>query len=277
MSGPGRRPAPPLVTLTTDFGLEGHHAGVLKGVILALCPRARIVDLTHRIPPGDVELAAWTLLWALPSFPPGATHLVVVDPGVGTRRRALAADGGGHRFTGPDNGVLALALARTGAAAVALPTPGPGEASATFHGRDVFAPAAARLALGVPLDRLGTPARRWARLAVENPRRAGPGAAAGRVVAVDRWGNLVTDLTVADLSRWGIGPEVEVRVGHRRVAGLRRTYADAGPGEPVALVNSSGHLEIAVNSGRADAALGAGRGSAVRVRHRPRGPGRAKP
>jgi len=267
-----RRARPPVVTLTTDFGLAGHHAGVLRGVILAACPGAQVADLTHGIPAGDVEAAAWALRWSWRHFPAGTVHCVVVDPGVGSPRRALAARAGGHAFVGPDNGVLSLALGDAGrlAGAVAIAPPPSPRISWTFHGRDLFAPAAARLAAGTPLARLGRRVTDWARLPHRPVRRDGPGALEGEIVAVDRWGNLAANITEEDLRTAGLGDGVEVRVGRRTILGLRRYYAEARPGEPVVLLNSDGHLEIAVNLGRADALLGARRGTAVRVSARPR-------
>jgi S-adenosylmethionine hydrolase len=258
-----------VVTLLTDFGLDGHHAGVLHGVILGVNPAARVVDLSHGVPPGDLAHAAWSLLWSRRFFPPGTVHVAVVDPGVGTPRRAVAASAGGQLFVGPDNGVLSFALADAGdARAVSLPvSAGPG-ISATFHGRDVFAPAAARLSLGTPLARLGPPLADVVRLPRPIAARRPDGAVAGEIVAVDRWGNLVTSVTADDLRRAGMGPGSVVRVGRRVIRGLRRCYGEVAPGEAAALVNSNGHLEIAVNRGRADERFAAGRGTAAVVSRR---------
>lgn len=255
-----------VVALLTDFGAEGHHAGVLHGVVLGVNPGARVVDLCHGLPAGDVTLGAWTLRWSAGSFPSGTVFCAIVDPGVGTARRALAAAAGGRLFVGPDNGLLSLSLQDAGdARVVTLPTGAPSALSATFHGRDLFAPAAARLSLGVPLARMGRPIDDWVRLAEPVVRQLGAGRLEGEVIAVDRWGNLVTSLTAADLAREAAGSRGAVRVGRRKVQGLRRTYADAPPGAAVALINSNGHLEIAVNGCRADETLGARRGTTVRV------------
>jgi S-adenosylmethionine hydrolase len=265
---PRRRAEPAPVALLTDFGLAGHHAGVLRGVLLGLAPRVPIIDVTHGVPPGDVALGAWTLRWGWRWFPPGTVFLAVVDPGVGTARRALAAAAGGRFFVGPDNGLLGYALADAGDArvvALRLPRAGSG-VSATFHGRDVFAPAASRLALGDPLEHLGAPTIDWLRLPEPRVRRVGPGCLEGEVIAVDHWGNLVTSLTAPELARAGIGGAAEVRIGRRVLRGIGRTYADAKAGGAVALLNSNGHLEIAMNGARADEALKAGRGTVVRVR-----------
>lgn len=264
---PRRSASAPVVTLLTDFGHSGHHAGVLKGVVLAANPRARPIDLCHGIPAGDVVLGAWTLRWSWSWFPAATVHCAVVDPGVGTRRRALAAAAGGHFFVGPDNGLLSYALGDARDAAVVSLEPPRDRSllSSTFHGRDLFAPAAARLSLGEPLDSLGQRIGDWVRLPEPAVSRVRPGRIAGEVVAVDHWGNLVTNLTAADLAREQIGAQGTVRLGRRVVRGIRRTYADVRPGAVVALLNSNGHLEIGVNGGRADALAGAGRGAPVLV------------
>jgi len=257
----------PVVALLSDFGDTGHHAGVLKGVILGVNPRARPVDLCNGIPGGDILLGAWTLRWSWRWFPTGTVHLAVVDPEVGTGRRALAAAAGGRFFVGPDNGLLSYALRDAGDAVVvslALPRRR-SRLSATFHGRDLFAPAAARLSRGEPLEALGGRIRDWVRLEEPPVRRSGPGRIAGEVVAVDHWGNLVTSLSLVDLGREKIGMRASVQLGRRVIRGIRRTYAEVPPGSALALINSNGHLEIAVNGGRADAIAGARRGARVIV------------
>lgn len=256
-----------VVALLTDFGCAGHHAGVLRGVVLGINPKARLVDLCHGIAPGDIALGAWTLRWGWRHFPPGTVHLAVVDPGVGTRRRALAAAVGGQFLVGPDNGLLSLALLDGGSpVVVSLPLPAAASGlSSTFHGRDLFAPAAARLSRGEPLARLGNRIADWVQLPAPPAQCTSPGRLEGVVIAADRWGNLVTSVTAADLAHGGIGADATVRAGRRVIRGIRRTYADVPAGAPVALINSSGHLEIAVNGGSAAAGLGAPRGSRIRV------------
>lgn len=257
-----------VVALLTDFGCVGHHAGVLRGCVLAVNPRARVVDLSNGIPAGDVALGAWTLRWSWRHFPPGTVHLAVVDPGVGTPRRALAAAAGGQFFVGPDNGLLSYALRDAGAArVVALRTANAANRlSSTFHGRDLFAPAAAGISRGEPLSRLGERIADWTCLPEPSARVTGPGRLEGEVIAIDHWGNLVTSLTSRELALAGIGPGASLRVGRQVIRGLHRTYADAQPGALVALLNSNGHLEIAVNGDRAAAVLGARRGAIIRIR-----------
>jgi S-adenosylmethionine hydrolase len=264
---PGRSADARVVALLTDFGCAGHHAGVMRGVVLGLAPEARLVDLSNGVPAGDIAHGAWTLLWSWQHFPAGTVHLAVVDPGVGTPRRALAAAAGGQFFVGPDNGLLSHALRDAGGATVVrLPLPAvAGGTSPTFHGRDLFAPAAARLSLGEPLARLGAPVTDWVRLPEPVVRRTGPRRLQGQVIAVDHWGNLVTSVTERDLAQAGIGAGATVRVGRRAIRGLSRTYADAQPGTPVALINSNGHLEVAVNGGRAEALFSSAPGGIIRI------------
>lgn len=252
-----------IITLVTDFGTADSYVAEVKGRLLSLAPDATLVDITHAIEPGDIAAGAWVLGRAWPVFPRGTVHLAVVDPGVGTARRALAVAAGGHWFTGPDNGVLDSAVRAQDAQAVALPLPG--GASATFHGRDVFAPTAAALARGRALAELGSPAPDPVRLAVPDPRREGR-TIVGQVVYVDRFGTLVTNIPGARLD-----PAGTVRVGPHDLA-LRTTFGAVAAGEPLALIGSGGMLEIAVRDGRADAVLGLSRGAEVRAAARKRGP-----
>lgn len=278
--------APSIITLTSDFGLSDPYVAAMKGVILSIDPAVTIVDVTHDIRPQQVEEAVFLLEAAAPYFPEGTVHVVVVDPGVGTERRALAVASPAGYFVGPDNGVLAVALPETARVAgeVALPDGmravaieperlGRGEISMTFHGRDVFAPAAAHLALGVRVETLGEPVRSLVSLPPFRAKRDAGGALAGRVVHVDRFGNLVTDVRASDLARGA----VSVEIAGRRIDGLSATYG-AEKGRLVALIDSSGYLEIAVTQGSAADMLEAHIGTAVGVRDgRVRGQGRPVP
>jgi S-adenosylmethionine hydrolase len=257
----------PIITLTTDFGLRDPFVGIMKGVILSICPSANLVDLTHEIAPEDVLGACLALEAALPFFPDGTVHLVVVDPGVGSARRPLALRAGGCYLVGPDNGALTPALrgGRWAAVALAAREYGLAEVSRTFHGRDVFAPAAAYLAAGVPLERLGPAVPDPVLLAIPESRLEG-GALVGEVLDVDRFGNLLTSIDAARLAEVpGAGPAT-VEVAGRPVGGLVEAYAEGPADRPAAIVGSTGRLEIFVRSGSARLALGAGRGAAVRVR-----------
>ncbi len=258
-----------LITLTTDFGSAGYHVGVMKGVILSRNPDATLVDLCHGVPPGDIQWGAWTLLWNWRYFPPGTVHVAVVDPGVGTERKALAAAAGGHFFVGPDNGLMGPVLADAGlseAVFIDLPAADKGAVSSTFHGRDIFAPTAARISLGTALAEIGPPSDQVVALALPAAEVKGPGVLAGEVVAVDPFGNLVTSITGGNLAEAGASTGARIDVGGRMAAVLGERYADGAAGKAVGLVNSSGHLEIAVNGGRADTLLGAGKGTSVSVR-----------
>jgi S-adenosylmethionine hydrolase len=261
-----------IITLTTDFGLRDPFAGIMKGVILGICPEARLVDLTHDIPAHDVLAGALALESAVSYFPVGTVHLAVVDPGVGSARRALAVASLGHLFVGPDNGLLTFALVPGAWEAVALEArqfrlP---SVSQTFHGRDVFAPAAAHLASGVSLDALGPRITDPVRLALPECRAEGADVI-GEVIGADRFGNLLTSITAAAVQRLDPGREVDVTVGDRPVGGLARSYADGRPEAPAAILGSQGRVEIFVRNGSAASVLGAGRGTPVRVRRAPSG------
>ena len=251
----------PLVTLLTDFGSSDSYVGEVKGRLLSLVPAATLVDLSHDIAPGDVAAASYVLGRAWREFPAGTVHLAVVDPGVGTTRRALAVDAAGHRFVAPDNGLLSEVFAAAHAEVVSLAVPG--GASRTFHGRDVFAPAAARLALGAALADLGSPVRDLVHLPPRRPHTEGADTV-GQVVHVDRFGTLVTNLP-----REHVAPDGRVRAAGHDLP-LRATFADVAQGEPVAFVGSGGTLEIAVRDGRADVVLGLSRGTEVRATARRR-------
>jgi hypothetical protein len=250
----------PIVTLSTDFGTRDGYVGAVKGAILARCPDARLVDLAHDIAPGDVAHAAFCLGESAPYFPPGAIHLVVVDPGVGSARRGLACAIGAHVFVAPDNGVLSRVLARgdpVRAFSLERPEHWRADPSPVFHGRDVFGPVAGALAAGAPIASFGpeVPSGELARAPWPEPRRE-RGAWIGAVVHVDRFGNLATSIPLDPAAQGA------AEVGGRRIA-LARTYADVARGALVALRGSSGLLELAVNGGSAADALGASRGAVV--------------
>ncbi len=260
--------AAPVIALLTDFGLQDTYVGVMKGVILGIAPHVQVIDLTHEIPPQDVRAGAYNLLVSYRYFPAGSLFCCVVDPGVGSERRAVAVRAGAYTFVAPDNGLLtpvletepvemAVVMENT---AYHLPN-----VSATFHGRDIFAPVTAHLARGVPPEALGPPLapEELVRLPWPQPRRIPDGWEAS-IVHADRFGNLITNLPGEwldpPLNQW------QVEVGPVIVAGLSRTFADVGVGEPVAYVGSSGYLELAVRQGNARRQWGVGPGLVVRVR-----------
>ena len=245
----------PLITLFTDFGTADGYVAEMKGVLYELAPNVDVVDLSHDVPPQNVERARLAVARYWRRFPVHTVHLVVVDPGVGSERAALAVASEGRFLVGPDNGVLSPALLTNDAHAVKLAIPP--HAAPTFHGRDVFAPAAAALARGADIDSLGsaftTPVIRRTPNAVRSP----DGALMGEVIAIDRFGNLVTNLVTT-------GDHI-VEFARRRLP-LRVTYGDAAPGTLVAMVGSSGLVEIALRDGDAAQTLGAEVGAPVTLR-----------
>ena len=249
----------PLITLLTDFGSADHYVAEMKGVLLSRAPGVTLVDVTHGITPGDVRSAAYILGRTWHRFPPSTVHMAVVDPGVGTSRGALAFAAHEHWFVGPDNGVFTPALHDTAVEAVVLPTPE--NASPTFHGRDLFAPAAAALAEGVPLQALGEPfAGMPERLAYTEPHYEGK-TVVGEVVYIDRFGSLVTNLTTELVPSYATLEVEDLDLGQ-----LRRTYNDVTAGGLLAYVGSGGAIEIAVRNGSAARRLGVGVGGRVRAR-----------
>lgn len=260
-----------VLTLTTDFGLEDPFVGVMKGRILARFPGARLVDLTHAIPPQRPAEAGFWLARCFEYFPEGTVHVAVVDPGVGTDRAIVCVATRGHALIAPDNGLLAPVAARTASetyelGAGVLAALGVRDVSATFHGRDIFAPVAAELAAGrIAPAELGE-RRSGPAPSLDAPRTAEAGpAVSGRVVTIDHFGNLITDIEAGRLASL---PQPRVSIGGRLVP-LRRTYGQARAGELLALVNSFDVLEIAEADGNAAATLRVGRGAPVLVRPGP--------
>lgn len=263
-----------IVTLTTDFGLADEFVGVLKGVILARTPSARLVDLSHQIGAHDVRQAAFLLAAAWGYFPAGTIHLAVVDPGVGSARRLLLVETGSQLFLAPDNGLLSLVLDAgppTRAWRIGNAEHLSGPIAATFHGRDILAPVAARLAAGLDPERVGpaVPVAELLRLPDLEPRLdRQAGTLTGRVEQVDRFGNLVTNIRLA-LVRELFGPglgELRLGCGRGEVRGLVATFSEVEIGRAAVLGGSRGYLELVVNQGRASEFFAAGQGTAVVVR-----------
>jgi S-adenosyl-L-methionine hydrolase (adenosine-forming) len=251
------------IVLMTDFGTRDGYAAIMKGVIWSIAPGAEVADLSHEIAPQDVMAGALTLARAAPYFPEGTIFVAVVDPGVGTARRGLAARLGGQYFVAPDNGLLTVALQRTeeaGGSAEVVWLDRPrfwlDRVSATFHGRDIFAPAAAHLANGVALSELGSPITDVVRLWLPAPRRTERGWQ-GEVIHVDNFGNLATNLGAQHLAAAG-SEGVEIKVAGERIVGVVAAYGERTAGELVALIDSSGALSIAVVNGSAAARLRVG-------------------
>jgi S-adenosylmethionine hydrolase len=258
----------------TDFGTRDDSAALLRGTILSIAREAAVVDLTHEVPPYDVEEGARLLEDAPGIFPPGTVFVAVVDPGVGTERRPLALRlGNGSWLVGPDNGVLSIAAARWGVASARAIEDRRflrETVSATFQGRDVFAPAAAHLAAGVPPpDEIGPEVHNWRKLAPEAA-MVREGKIEARVLALDEpYGNVWTNVTPAEIAKLGLAPGAalvfDFGAGKRVEAPLARTFGDVPEGEPLAYFNSRGRLALAINRGNAARTYGAVRGAALTI------------
>ena len=259
--------ARPIVALLTDFGTRDHYVGAMKGVVLGICPEATVVDITHDVPAHDVLTAGLELAACYKYFPSGTIFLVVVDPGVGSARRGLAADIGEYRFVAPDNGVLTAVFQDVPPKRVvelterryARPT-----VSRTFEGRDRFAPGAAWLAKGIRLPALGRPLGDYRQLDIPRPTAAG-GRIDGEVLRVDRFGNLVTNIDQKAFDRLALAGSIRIEVGSEEIGRLVQTYADIRDDEVCALFGSTDHLEFAANSTSAAERLSVDRGAPVVV------------
>ena len=261
------------ITFLTDFGLEDDFVGTCHGVIKRIAPESQVIDITHGIRPGRILQGALSLANALPYMPVGV-HLAIVDPGVGSSRRPLALrDGEGHLYVGPDNGLLLPAADRFGGVAEAHELANPAYAldsvSRTFHGRDLFSPAAAHLALGVPLGELGPPVDPDALVRLELPvPEIGQSRIRATVLAVDRFGNIALNLTREHLDQASIVPGMRVELvarGNRYYAVAARTFADATPGELILYEDSYRNVAVAVTRGSAASLLGVEEGSELAI------------
>jgi hypothetical protein len=242
----------PIITLTTDFGLPDHFVGVMKGVILGICPAAQIVDISHLVTPFEIAEGAYLIAQAWRYFPKKTVHVVVVDPGVGTARRPILVEAASQYFLGPDNGVLSMVYLHekckvrhvTNEKYFRHPV------SRTFHGRDIFAPVGAHLAAGVPPSRIGKLVRDYLKPGFEKPHRAGKRHWIGRILKIDRFGNIVTNFHVSDFA------DLETRdfalaLGPREVTVLARSYAECAAGELSLILGSSGYYEVSLREGSA--------------------------
>ncbi|HYG99404.1 MAG TPA: SAM-dependent chlorinase/fluorinase [Terriglobales bacterium] len=258
-----------IVTFTTDFGTEDHYAGTMKGVVLNINPEAQVIDICHQVPAYDVLEGALTIAQAYRYFPAGTVHVVVVDPGVGSLRRAIFADTGQHRFVAPDNGVLSFVIDREPHVTVRHITNQSyflRPVSNTFHGRDIFAPVAAHLSLGVSGEDVGPEISDHKHLDLPTLRKVGTQTIEGAVLKVDKFGNVVTNVTPGDFAEMlGTGAPLRVRIGSAEITELRHSYAGAKRGELFAIIGSMGFLEIAVNQDSAAALLQVKPGDQVEV------------
>jgi len=259
----------PVISLLTDFGALDHYAGAMKGVILGICPDAQLVDISHEVPVYAIMEAAFTLTQAWTCFPEGTVHLAVVDPGVGSARRPILVEGGGHYFVAPDNGLLTMIYD-------AVPVHQTREITAeryyrnpvsrTFHGRDIFAPVAAHLANGIAPVEFGKPIGDYVRLDFARPARSGPRTWTGAVLKVDRFGNLITNFDSGSWLRLAAEP-FEMKVGTRLVSRMASNYTEMDPGDLFVIGGSSGYLEVSLNRGNAAEMVGAKSGDTVELRH----------
>jgi S-adenosylmethionine hydrolase len=259
-----------VITLLTDFGESDHYVACMKGVILQRAPMAQIVDVTHMIQPHDIVHGAFILRQVFEHFPPDTIHLAIVDPGVGGPRRVLAARYAGQTILAPDNGLLSFVhrdFLLEELRSVENTRLYRSEVSSTFHGRDVFAPVAGHLWQGLGMDKLGPTARELELLNIERPKLLEHGGLEGQVLYVDHFGNVVSNINSGDLGTVR-GPieRLNVHVGPLRVGPLHSTFADVNPGEVVAIIGSTGMLEIAINQGSAAAHLHAAPGTIIVVR-----------
>ncbi len=252
-----------VVSVLSDFGVSDPYVGIMKGVVLGAAPQVRVVDLTHMVPPQNVVVGALLLRSAVAFFPPGTVHLAVVDPGVGSARDPLVVTTDDAVLVGPDNGLLQPSAERLGfreARRIEASQYFLDPVSDTFHGRDIFAPIAGQIAAGQSPQEMGPLLESMQSLDLPSPHREG-GAIVGRVIHVDHFGNLVTNIEIADV----FDSVVEVRAGAHRLGRLVRSYAEVGHGEVVAIGGSWGMLEISVRDGSAATALALGRGDEIEV------------
>jgi len=257
------------ITLLTDFGQDDPYVGVMKGVILGILPRAPIVDLCHNLPSYDIAEAAFLIHTAYPYFPPESIHVVVVDPGVGGPRRPLLVTAQKYNFIAPDNGVLSYVFEKGGfrrAFEITATHYFLSPQSSTFHGRDIFAPVAAYLSKGIEVESFGPEVHDFVRIPLSLPRLAGEGRLVGKIVHVDRFGNLITNISHGDLSyldpegRWS---QATVKMHEIEIKGVKSYYGQGEKGKLEALLGSSGHLEIFVNQGNAGLVSGKRKGDEV--------------
>ncbi len=268
----GPRIIPGIITVTTDFGLQDHYVGVMKGVIAGINPDARLIDISHEVRSYEVAHGAFVIAQAYRYFPAGTVHLVVVDPGVGSERRAIVAAAAGQFFVAPDNGVLSQVFEREEHTVRVIdvdrfalkPT------SRTFHGRDVFAPVAGRLSLGTPFEYVGEVTCDYVRLEPTTPKLIEPGHWRGRVLNIDRFGNIFTSFPSELLERSPVGFRIEL--GEIEVATVAESYAAAPEGTPFIIAGSSGYLEVSINQGSAGEQAGVGLSSVLDLRFDEEGP-----
>lgn len=247
-----------IITLLTDFGISDAYVAMMKGVILSINRNAELIDITHSISTGSIFQGAYILKETFSYFPVGTVHMAVVDPGVGSKRRVIVVNASGHFFTGPDNGIFWPIIEKHKDAVIYeltedkyfLP-----HITNTFHGRDIFAPVAAHISLGLNIHQLGKPISDTKKLVIPLP-HSHDNTLTGQIIRIDNFGNLITNITAYDLAGFLGNKEPVIHTGKIKIYGLNKTYSDKENGEVLAIINSSNQLEIAVNMGKASQYIG---------------------
>lgn len=257
---------PPILTLTTDFGLEDHFVGTMKGVILGICPEARIVDISHGVRPFEIAEGAYLIAQAWRYFPPRTVHVVVVDPGVGTSRRPILVEAGGHYFIAPDNGVLSMVYLREPSKVRLISNQGlfRQPVSRTFHGRDIFAPVAAHLAEGISPVTVGDPIDNYLKPDFTKPHRAGKRTWIGQILKIDHFGNIITNFHYDDYGDLALR-NFQMQLGPVNVTALATNYAERPAGELFVILGSSGYYEVSLSQGSAAAKIKCDPGAAIEL------------
>jgi S-adenosyl-L-methionine hydrolase (adenosine-forming) len=259
----------PIITLLSDFGLRDHFVGAVKGVLLSLNPELTLVDITHQIPPQDIFTGAFALSQAYAYYPTGTIHFAVVDPGVGTNRKVLAASAGGHFFVAPDNGILTYIIQTHedfAAYEVTAEHYFHKPVSTTFHGRDIFAPVAGWISRKIELHQFGPRVATPVRLNIPFPKHVKETLLQGMILSVDHFGNLITNLKPSDVT-----PAFKILAGQREISTLRTTYGAGAPGEVFVVLGSTGYYEIAMKGGSAAATLNLKAGAPIGLVIQPKG------
>jgi S-adenosylmethionine hydrolase len=257
----------PILTLTTDFGLGDHYVGTMKGVIAGICPQAQIVDISHDVTPFEIGEGAFLIAQAYRYFPKKTVHVVVIDPGVGTARRPVLMEAAGQLFVAPDNGVLSLVQAREEGAKFRLIASSKyflKQVSSTFHGRDIFAPVAAHLAKGVPAARMGKRIEDYLKPGWDKPHREGKHTWMGRILKIDRFGNVITNFHSAEFADLTLH-SFTMGFGPRQVTKVARNYAECAPGELFVILGSGGYYEVSTSQGSAAKLIGCESGASVEL------------
>ena len=258
-----------IITLLTDFGIADEYVGVMKGVILSLNPSVNIIDITHQIDPQDILHAAYTIKSSYKYFPPGTIHILVVDPGVGSRRAIIALKADNHIFLAPDNGLLSLIIDKAEEnliISIDNPKYFLNQVSKTFHGRDIFAPVAAHISKGISLKNIGTPVNKneLTYLNMIKPFILS-NTIKGSIISIDRFGNLITNIDYNLIKKLKTSENIKIILHNKKICGLSKNYKSTNMKSPLAIIGSNGYLEISVNCGNAEKYFGAEKGDKIKI------------